>query len=69
VSVETIFLNSGGSVSGKFILRVIASAMHGRVDLLRPCPNGETSWVMLTQDEAQLILAPLVAKSENVEAG
>jgi hypothetical protein len=59
IEIEQMFLNSGGAVSGKFILRVIASAMHGRVDLLRAAPGGSTSWVMLTQEEAQLIVASL----------
>jgi hypothetical protein len=59
VHVEKMFLHSGATVSGKYILRVIASAIHGRVDLLAEAPSSNSSWVMLTQDEAQLIIATL----------
>lgn len=57
VQVEKMFLNSGATVSGRYILRVIASPMHGRVDLLAEMPSNDSSWVMLTEDEAQLVIA------------
>src|SRR4051794_18120361 len=59
IEIDKMFLNSGGAVSGTFIVRVIASPMHGRLDLLRTAPSGSTSWVMLTQEEAQLVVASL----------
>lgn len=59
VQVEKMFLHSGATVSGKYILRVISSAIHGRVDLLAEAPSSNSSWVMLTEDEAQLIIATL----------
>src|SRR4051812_26090533 len=63
VEIGHMFLNSGGSVSGKFILRVIVSPMHGRVDLLRAAPGDSSSWMMLTQEEAELVVSSL-ARSE-----
>jgi hypothetical protein len=69
VHVEDMLLNSGAAVSGKYILRVIASPMHGRVDLLAGMPSsGSSSWMMLTEEEAQLIVptsnsAPMLVES------
>jgi hypothetical protein len=63
VHVEKMFLTSGATVSGKYILRVIASAMHGRVDLLAEVPSSDSSWVMLTEEETRLIVPAVVALS------
>ena len=67
VHVEKMFLTSGATVSGSHILRVIASAMHGRVDLLTiDRPVGEASWVMLTAEEAELITSSHLVYSAHV---
>lgn len=61
VSIKTMFLESGVAISGEFNLRVIASEMHGRVDLLEDTGGGAPSWVMLTRDEADMIVRQCAA--------
>lgn len=63
VELANLFLHSGGAISGKFVVRVIVSPMHGRIDLLRSGPSANASWVMLTHEEAQILASMMLNAS------
>ena len=68
VKVQSMFLESGCCITGEFTLRVIASPMHGRVDLLEQSPGNDSTWLMLTHDEAELIVSHVVTEPASVTA-
>lgn len=61
--LEPWFLASGAAVSGDVVLCINGGREQGRVDLLRKEASGECAWIMLTREEAELILSPLMAGS------
>ena len=62
VKIHSMFLESGCCITGEFTLRVIASAMHGRVDLLERSPGNDPTWLMLTREEAELVVTHVSAE-------
>jgi hypothetical protein len=63
VKVQSMFLESGCCISGEFTLRVISSPMHGRVDLLEQSPGNDPTWLMLTRDEAELVVTHVTGEA------